>query len=64
MLEDFRFHDLRHAFASHFVMSTGDLPALQRILGHSPLKMTLRYAHLSQAHLAGKMTAFAESLSD
>ncbi|MBI3552609.1 MAG: tyrosine-type recombinase/integrase [Elusimicrobia bacterium] len=61
-IDDFRFHDLRHTFASHFVMSTGDLPALQRILGHSSLKMTMRYAHLSQAHLAGKMTTFAQGL--
>jgi integrase len=31
------FHDLRHTFASHFMMSTGDLPALQKILGHATL---------------------------
>ncbi|MBI4050991.1 MAG: site-specific integrase [Elusimicrobia bacterium] len=47
----FRFHDLRHTFASYFVMKTGDLPALQRLLGHSSPMMTQRYAHLSQSHL-------------
>ena len=50
-IEDFRFHDLRHTFASHFVMSTGDLPALQKLLGHHSSAMTQRYAHLSTGHL-------------
>jgi site-specific recombinase XerD len=61
-IEKFRFHDLRHTFASHFVMSTGDLPALQRLLGHSSLKMTQRYAHMSKAHLAREMKAFAAGM--
>jgi len=47
----FRFHDLRHTFASHFVMRGGSLKALQEILGHSDYKMTQRYSHLSPAHL-------------
>ncbi len=41
------FHDLRHTFASHWLMSGGDLFKLQRILGHQDVKMTLRYSHLS-----------------
>lgn len=41
------FHDLRHTFASHWLMSGGDLFKLQRILGHQDSKMTQRYAHLS-----------------
>ena len=47
---DFRFHDLRHTFASHFVMRGGGLKALQEILGHASIKTTMRYAHLSQEH--------------
>lgn len=41
------FHDLRHTFASHWMMGGGGMFDLQKILGHSDPKMTMRYAHLS-----------------
>jgi integrase len=44
-----RFHDLRHTFASHWVMNGGDLFKLQKILGHKTVQMTMRYAHLQPA---------------
>lgn len=44
-------HVLRHTFASHFVMNGGDILTLQKVLGHSTINMTMRYAHLSQAYL-------------
>lgn len=44
-------HVLRHTFASHFVMNGGDILTLQKILGHSTIMMTMRYAHLSPNHL-------------
>jgi len=49
-IEDFVFRDLRHTFASHFVMRGGSLKGLQEILGHKTMTMTLRYAHLSKEH--------------
>ena len=45
-IEDFRFHDLRHTFASWYMMNGGDLYELANILGHSNIKMTERYAKL------------------
>jgi len=42
-----RFHDLRHTFASHWVAKGGDIFKLQKILGHSTIAMTQRYAHLT-----------------
>jgi len=44
-------HILRHTFASHFIMNGGDILTLKRILGHSSIAMTMRYAHLSPDHL-------------
>lgn len=48
-----RFHDLRHCFASHFMMNGGNIYDLQKILGHSKTDMTQIYAHLSPEHLSG-----------
>jgi integrase len=50
-IRDFRFHDLRHTFASWYMMNGGDLYELAKILGHSNIKMTERYAKLGRAHI-------------
>jgi integrase len=44
-------HVLRHSFASHFMMNGGNILTLQKILGHSDLKTTMRYAHMAPDHL-------------
>lgn len=65
-IEDFRTHDLRHTFASLAVSSGADLYAVQRLLGHSDISMTQRYAHLSSSDLQSAtqgVAAFIEQVA-
>lgn len=44
-LEDVRFHDLRHTFATRLVQAGIDLYVVKELLGHKTITMTMRYAH-------------------
>lgn len=57
-----RFHDLRHTFASQYILKKGDIERLQKLLGHSDLKMTQLYAHLNKQHIM-ESREFIEKLS-
>ncbi len=52
-VREIRFHDLRHTFASNFVMNGGDIRVLQELLGHKSITVTEMYAHLSPDYLQG-----------
>jgi integrase/recombinase XerD len=57
----FRCHDLRHHFASEFAQKVGDLAALQAILGHKTITMTMRYSHVITDHLHRAMGRYAKA---
>ncbi len=58
-IEDFRFHDLRHTFASRLAMAGVDLYTVQRAGGWKTAIMVQRYAHLSPDHMRAAVERLA-----
>lgn len=50
-ITNFRFHDLRHTFASYLAMSGVNISTVQKLMGHKRIEMTMKYTHLSNSYL-------------
>ncbi len=50
-IKDFRFHDLRHTFATRLVQRGEDIYKVAKLMGHKDIRMTQRYAHHSSESL-------------
>jgi len=62
-LKDFRFHDTRHTAATRLVRATGNLKLAQRLLGHTEIATTARYAHVTDADLRAGLEAASATKS-
>ena len=62
-IEDVRLHDLRHTHASHAVMNGVPVPVVSRLLGHSDVRSTLRYAHLGDREIEAAAERVGQSIA-
>ena len=62
-IEDVRLHDLRHTHASHAVMNGVPVPVVSRLLGHSDVRSTLRYAHLGDREVEAAAERVGQSIA-
>jgi integrase len=61
-IKNFRFHDLRHTFASDLVQASVDIFTVSKLLGHSNVRTTMIYAHLAPDHAKAEMTKYQDYL--
>jgi integrase len=59
-IENFRWHDLRHSWATFHMQAGTPLHVVQQLGGWSSPRMTQRYAHLTPGHLAGHVATFGD----
>ena len=62
-IADFRFHDLRHTFASQLLMAGVDLATERELLGHKTLTMKLGYSHLAPSHKINAVNLLDEKIN-
>ena len=62
-LEDMRLHDCRHTYASRALALGESLPMIGRLLGHTQVETTARYAHLAQDSVRGSAVRVADSIA-
>ena len=62
-IPDVRLHDLRHSFASDAVRKGIPLPVVAKLLGHSDIKMTMRYTHAGKDEIIKTTESIGEHLS-
>lgn len=60
-VEDFRFHDIRHDFATKLLRETGNLKLVSRALNHADIKTTTKYAHVVDDEVAAGINAMQKS---
>ena len=63
-LPDVRLHDLRHSFASRALALGESLPMIGKLLGHSRMESTARYAHLARSAVHEAAARVSESLAE
>ena len=61
-IQDVRLRDLRHTHASHAVMNGVPVPVVSRLLGHTNVRMTLRYAHLGDREIVAAAERVGQSM--
>ena len=63
-LKDVRIHDLRHSFASRALALGESLPMIGKLLGHTRVQTTARYAHLAEESVRRSAARIAASIGD